>query len=143
MVRVRALVVRAFFGAVIVVQLYFVVTAYGSPHKFFGYQPFNESSTWEADVYRVLRDGRRVPFEGVWAGYDWNQLVQGRGLYWPFHRRHASYGVDSTLDFFQKALDWVAANTPRDRETLRFEAEVRYWRNTRGPSEVTLRSAAR
>lgn len=134
---------RAFFALVVGLQVYFVLAAYGSPHKFFGYQPFNESSTWEAAVFRVLADGQRVPLEDRWHGYEWNALVRGRGLGYPFHRRHASYGVASTLDFFQKALDWVATHTPRDAETVRFEAEVRYWRNTHGPSDVVLRSVTR
>ena len=49
--RVRA--AAAFFVAVVVVQAAFALNGYREPHKFFAFQPFNESSTWSADIVRV------------------------------------------------------------------------------------------
>ncbi|MEM9067353.1 MAG: hypothetical protein AAGE52_02575 [Myxococcota bacterium] len=124
-------------------QLYFVLMAYGDPFKYFGYQPFGESSTWEATVVRVLPDGSRHDIRHGWEGYDWAAMVRGRGLDVPWHRHHAATGVDATLVRFQHALDWVALHTPRDTEALYLEAEVRYVRNRGEPQEVTLRSVER
>jgi hypothetical protein len=46
---------------VVVAQLAFVVRAYHSAHKEFGFQMFPESSTWQADIVRVTADGQRIP----------------------------------------------------------------------------------
>ena len=75
---------------------------------------FPESSTWRADVMRVTADGRRVPVEVPWSGYRWDELVRDRGLRYPAVRHHADAGLDNQLAFLGAALDWVAANTPRD-----------------------------
>ncbi len=143
MFRTRKKVAKAFFAAVVLAQAYFVVAAYGDPHKFFGYQPFSESSTWEAQIVRVLPDGERVDIRHGWEGYHWHQLVRERGLDAPFEMHRAHSGVDSTLAFFQAALDWVATHTPRDRRTRYLEARVRYIKNRRAPVEVTLWSVVR
>jgi hypothetical protein len=47
------------------------------------------------------------------------------------------------LDALQHALDWVAANTPADQETVLLEATVRYQRNAEPTQTVMLRSASR
>jgi hypothetical protein len=59
----------------------------------------------------------------------------------PLH--HADHGIDTTLAFFADALDYVAAHTPRDRQTLYFEATVTYYRNRRGPFTRVMRSRER
>ena len=94
---------------------------------------FPESSTWRADVVRVTDDGRRVPVELPWSGYRWDELVHNRGLRYPSVRHHADAGLDNQLAFLEEALDWVARNTPRDRETRYLEARVTSWHNDDPP----------
>ena len=134
---------RAAFLTVVVVQLVFVGRAYWSAHDEFGYQMFPESSTWAAEIVRVTADGRRVPIEEPWAGYRWDELVRDRGLQNPGVQHHADAGLDSQLAFLGAALDWVAANTPRDRETAYLEATVTKWHNADPPTVEVVRSVAR
>jgi hypothetical protein len=117
--------------------------AYWSDHKEFGFQMFPESSTWRADVVRVTADGRRIPVEEPWAGYTWDELVRDRGLSYPAVRHHADSGLDNQLAFLGAALDWVAANTPRDRETRYLEARVTAWHNADPPRVEVMRSPVR
>lgn len=130
-------------AAVVVLQLGLVVRAYWSDHKEFGFQMFPESSTWQADVVRVTADGSRIPVTQPWSGYRWSDLVTTRGLGRPDVRHHADAGLDSQIAFLDAALDWVAANTPRDHETLYLEATVTTWHNTDAPTTRTLRSTDR
>jgi hypothetical protein len=129
--------------AVVVVQLGLVARGYWSDHKEFAFQMFPEASTWRAEVVRVTEDGRRVPVERPWAGYRWDELVPNRGLAYPSVRHHADSGLDNQLAFLEEALDWVAANTPRDRETRYLEARVTAWHNDDPPEVELLRSHAR
>jgi len=130
------------FVGLIVLQLGMVVRAYWAPHKEFGYQMFPEASQWQAEIVRVTDDGR-VPVDEPWSGYEWGELVRGRGLTAPWRRQHADAGVDNQLELLGEALDWVAANTPDDHQTRRLEAEVTVWRNLGEPVTVVLRSAER
>ena len=127
----------------IVLQLGFVVRAYSAPHKEFGFQMFPEASTWRADIVRVADDGRRVPIDEPWNGYDWNELAGVRGLGSPWREHHADAGLDNQLAFLGDALDWVARNTPDDQETRYLEAEVTTSLNGRPPDVTTLRSVER
>lgn len=147
----RARLVRTFFVTVLVAQTVLILRSYDDPHNFFGFQPFNESSTWQADIVRVTVDGRRIPIDEPWpsgsgrassghAGYDWDELVGWRVIQRPERTKHAYSGLDASLDFFDESLDWVADHTPLDTETLYFEAEVTGFRNTRGPEHRILRS---
>ena len=129
--------------AVVAAQLAFVVAGYSSDHKPFAFQMFPESSTWRADVVRVTADGRRVPIERPWAGYHWDELVPDRGLRYPAVRHHADAGLGNQLAFLSSALDWVADNTPRDRETRYLEATVTSWHNADPPRTRTFRSRSR
>jgi hypothetical protein len=104
---------------------------------------FPESSTWRADVFRVTSQGRRIPVEVGWAGYDWDRLVQDRGLSYPSLRHHADAGLQNQLAFLQAALDWVAANTPRDHSTRYLEAKVTAWDNADPPRVEIMRSRVR
>lgn len=136
--------VRAFFVLVVLAQAVLIVRSYWDPHNFFGYQPFNESSTWEAEIVRVTADGERIPISEPWpGGYEWNELVDWGVLEDPGERKHAYSGLDVAVDFLGEALDWVADHTPRDTETRYLEAEVTGFRNTRGPEEFVLRSDER
>jgi hypothetical protein len=133
----------AIVAAVVAAQLGAVVAAYHRPQAHFGFQMFNESSSWQADIYRVTAAGERLDVRTDWPWYDWPDLVRTGALAQPFTRVHADRGLDSTLDFFQEALDWVALNTPLDAETVRLEADVTYWENDRGPYRRTFVSAER
>jgi hypothetical protein len=137
---------RAIVGVVVgvlAVQVGFAVNGYREPHKFFAFQMFNEASQWRAEIVRVTWTGERVPITDDWAGYDWNQLVHTASLRSPWRLRHASYGLGATVDFLDQALDWVATNTPRDRETRYIEATVTTFENARDPDVVVLRSVER
>jgi hypothetical protein len=134
---------RVVVVAVVLVQLGFVVRGYWADHKEFAYQMFPEASTWRADVVRVTADGRRVPIERGWAGYRWDELVQSRGLRYPWVRHHADAGLDNQLAFLRAALDWVADNTPRDAETRYLEARVTAWDNDDPPRVQVFRSRVR
>ena len=143
--RARARVIgrRVVFVLVVAVQLGLVVRGYHADHRELAFQMFPESSTWRAEVVRVTDDGRRVPVDRAWSGYEWGELVSGRGLGRPDVRHHADAGLDNQLAFLDAALDWVADHTPRDRETLYLEATVTAWRNTDAPRTVVLRSDER
>jgi hypothetical protein len=131
------------FVGVVALQVFFVARGYWSDHKEFGYQMFPESSTWRADIVRVLPDGQRVPVEEPWAGYRWAALVRDRGLQAPIVRHHADAGIDNQLAFLRDALDYVATHTPRDTRTRYLEARVTYWHNAHAAQVVTYRSVAR
>ncbi len=140
--RWRTRLAQAFFVAVVALQAHFVVAAYDDPHSHFGYQPFSQSSTWQATIVRVLDDGSRVDVREGWEGYSWPALVQERGLDTPWVAGTAPSGVESTLAFFQQALDYVATHTPRDTHTRYFEAQVHTVKNRR-PRDWVLRSVER
>ena len=128
---------------VVAVQLFLIARGYWADHKEFAFQMFPESSTWRAEIVRVTSDGRRIPIESHWAGYRWGELVTDRGLSDPAVRHHADAGLDNQLAFLDSALDWVADNTPRDRDTRYLEARVTSWHNDDPPEERTLRSGER
>jgi len=140
---VRVVSRRLVVAAVVVAQLAFVARGFSAAHQEFAFRMFPEASTWRADVVRVTGDGRRIPIDDGWAGYEWSELVPVRGLQHPGVRHHADAGIDNQLAFLDAALDWVAANTPRDLETRYLEATVTYSRNTHDPETVVLRSVAR
>jgi hypothetical protein len=129
--------------AVVTLQLGFVVRGYSSDHKPFAFQMFPESSTWRADIVRVAADGRRIPIERAWSGYRWDDLMPQIGLRDPWVRHHADAGLANQLAFLRSALDWVADNTPRDRETRYLEATVTSWHNADPPRTEVFRSHRR
>lgn len=139
----RVVARRAVVVAVVLLQLGFIARGYWADHKEFAFQMFPESSTWRADVVRVTADGRRVPIEFTWSGYRWDELVRDRGLRYPQFRHHADAGLANQLAFLDAALDWVADNTPRDRETRYLEARVTSWHNADRPRVEVLRSGVR
>jgi hypothetical protein len=124
---------RFLIVAVVGLQVAAAFGFYGGPHRVLGWRMFNASSDWQAEVFRVTADGERYPIEEPWpGGYGWGELVSARGLGAPHLGQHAPAGLVSTLDYLQHALDWVAANTPADQETLRLEVRVTFWENGRG-----------
>jgi hypothetical protein len=141
--RVRVIGRRVIVLGVVLLQLGFIARGYSADHKEFAFQMFPESSTWRADVVRVTADGRRVPVEIPWSGYTWDGLVTERGLSYPSFRHHADAGLDNQLAFLRAALDWVAANTPRDHVTRYLEARVTAWHNDDPRHMEVFRSRAR
>lgn len=141
--RIRTWARRVVVVGFVALQLGLVVRAYQAPHKEFGYQMFPEASRWRADIVRVTDDGRRVSVREPWHGYEWTSLVRGRGLTTPWIEHHADSGLDRQLRFLEEALDWVAANTPDDDETLYLEATVESTFNTRPAATTTIRSIER
>ena len=91
-------------------------------------------------MVRVTTDGRRVPVEQGWSGYQWADLVRDRGLYDPSTRHHADASLDNQLAFLHEALDYVARHTPRDTATEYLEATVTYWKDAHAPKVVVMRS---
>jgi hypothetical protein len=134
---------RIVFVGLVVLSLAMVVRAYWAPHMEFGYQMFPEASDWQAEIVRVTTDGERVTIDEPWFGYEWRDLVRGRGLTAPDRRHHADAGVGNQLEFLREALDWVATNTPDDPETVRYEAEVTVWPNLGDAERLTIVSAER
>ena len=128
---------------VVLLQLGFIARGYWADHKEFAFQMFPESSTWQASLFRVTADGKRVPIDGPWFGYQWEDMVRDRGLSYPQYRHHADAGLDNQLAFLRASLDWVAANTPRDHETRYLEARVTAWHNDDPPKVEVFRSRAR
>lgn len=127
----------------VAVQVLLVVRAYHAPHAEFGYQMFPEASRWRADIVRVTDDGRRVSIREDWSGYEWSELVRGRGLTTPWVEHHADSGLDRQLEFLTEALNWVASNTPDDHETRYLEATIESSHNTRPTTISTIRSRDR
>lgn len=123
-------------------QAVMLVRAYGDAHAHFGYQPFNESSFWQARVERVDARGRAHSLEAGWFGYRWDDLVRDR-VQRPFRWRRAQHGIRSTLVFMREALDWVAMHTPRDQHTRFLQATVTYRRNGGEVQRTRLQSIAR
>jgi hypothetical protein len=134
---------RVIVLAVVLLQLGFIARGYWADHKEFAFQMFPESSTWQASLYRVTAGGERVPIDRPWFGYRWEDMVRDRGLSYPQYRHHADAGLDNQLAFLRAALDWVAANTPRDHETRYLEARVTAWHNDDPPRVEWFRSRAR
>ena len=141
--RVRVVGRRVVVVGVVLLQLGLVARGYWSDHREFAFQMFPESSEWRADVFRVTAQGRRIPVEVGWSGYDWDRLVRDRGLSYPSLRHHADAGLPNQLAFLQAALDWVAANTPRDHSTRYLEAKVTAWHNADPPRVEIMRSRVR
>jgi len=134
---------RVIVLGVVLLQLGFIARGYWADHKEFAFQMFPESSTWRATLFRVTADGERVPIDRPWFGYRWEEMVRDRGLSYPQYRHHADAGLDNQLAFLRAALDWVAANTPRDNETRYLEARVTAWHNDDPPRVEVFRSRAR
>ncbi len=135
---------RAVIAAVVALQIVAALAAYGEPHTPLGWQMFPASDEWEAEISRVTVDGDRRDIREPWpGGVRWSDVVRNHGLADPFRRHHATYGIETTLDFLEGALEWVAGHTPDDDHTLRIEAIVTYWENGRGPYRVVLASPDR
>ena len=129
--------------AAIALHAALILNGGSDPHKRFGFRPFSESDTWQAEIVRVTVDGDRLAIDdGTWP-YEWNELVGTVELSSPWRTRHASGGARTTVDLLDRALDWLVENTPRDRATLRYEATVVIVHNAGEPSIIELVGAER
>jgi hypothetical protein len=138
--RRRRTVAKLVLVGALVVHLGLLVRGESDPHKLFGFRPFNESDSWRFDVVRVHADGSRHPVgDGTWE-YEWNELVGTNKLRGEGRLRHASAGAPASLDFLDRALDWIVLHIPDDTDTIALEAEVLVFHNGRGPEHVQMRS---
>lgn len=134
---------RVVMAAVVVLSATGIAAGY-SGSRVLAWQMFPEASRWQADIVRVTFDGTRHTMTTAWpGGYVWEELVTKSGLRHPDRAGNASYGVATTLDALQHALDWVAANTPDDDATLYLEAVVTYRYNDAPWETVVLTSQHR
>jgi hypothetical protein len=128
----------------VVVSLSAIVAGYRGTSPVLAWQMFPEASRWQAAIARVTADGERIDVREPWpGGYRWAELIDEPRLRDPFTEHDAAYGVAATLDLLGHALDWVAANTPQDGETVWLEATVSYRHNADPPQVVVLTSALR
>ncbi len=128
----------------VVLSIAAILRGYYEQPPVFAWRMFPEASVWQAEIYRVDAAGERIDVRESWpGGYTWPALVQGKGLGSPFNEGGAVYGVDATLHLLQGSLDWVAANTPDDDETVWLEAVVTYRHNGREPVVVVFHSEER
>ncbi len=138
--RRRAAVAKVVFIGILVLHAIVLVRAESDPHKLFGFRPFNESDTWQAEIVRVTADGDRLAIDdGSWV-YDWDELVGTAKLTGPGRTHHAAAGADAIVDFLDGSLEWTLENIPDDQVTVALEATVTIHRNTRGPEVIVLRS---
>lgn len=135
--RRRTAAAVVFVGA-IALHASLIINGGYDPHKRFGFRPFFESDTWQAEIVRVTADGDRLAIDdGTWP-YEWNELVDAVKLTSPWRTRHANGGGRATVDLLDRALDWLAENTPDDRATVRYEATVVVVHNAGEPFVIEL-----
>ena len=135
--RRRTAAAVVFVGA-IALHASLIINGGYDPHKRFGFRPFLESDTWQAEIVRVTADGDRLAIDdGTWP-YEWNELVDTNKLASPWRTRHANGGARATVDLLDRALDWLAENTPDDRATVRYEATVVVVHNAGEPFVIEL-----
>ena len=134
----RRLLAALVLVAAIVLHAALILSGGSDPHKRFGFRPFFESDTWRAEIVRVTADGDRLAIDdGTWP-YEWNELVDAVKLTSPWRTRHAGGGARATVDLLDRALDWLAENTPDDRATVRYEATVVVVHNAGVPFVIEL-----
>jgi hypothetical protein len=154
--RARRAARTGFAAAWLAVQAGLIATAGGRPDRALGFRMFAESGTVQLHVERVLDDGGLIPIggDGAWeardcAGelhrFEWGRMV-GYPAPWALERElHAPYGADAGAAQARAALEWVAAHTPDDCQTLAFRARVDVRRNGGVPErhQLTVERAVR
>jgi hypothetical protein len=129
--------------AAVVLHASLIINGGSDPHKRFGFRPFAESDTWQAEIVRVTSSGERLAIDdGTWP-YEWNDLIGAVELRSPWRIRHANGGARTTVDLLDRALDWLVENTPDDPMTVRYEARVTVVHNAGPPYEIELIGAER
>lgn len=145
-----------FVAAFVGVQLALILSADQRPDRVFGFRMFNESSSLEFELFRLVRRRGRERLvsvhRGAWSAKDhtgrvhefhWTDRVRYGALMRPSVFVHATYGLDAQLFRLQRALDDVAAHTAEDAETLALVAVADTVKNGREAGKVRLSSARR
>ena len=144
--RRRALFILGFCALYLGVQLFMIVHAHFTPNKHFGFWMFPESTSFEANLVRVLNDGSEIKTrKGSWTvqtddgpvSYQWNSFVQGYRLDRLGDWGRCKGSFNDTVKYFQAALDYVADRIPEDASTARLVLKVRY-RRAGGPQEFIV-----
>jgi hypothetical protein len=148
----RPYAILVFCSVYVLIQAGFIIKAHFNPDKRFGFWMFAETSRYQAQLYRQLRDGRVVKTpNGRWAVqteagrqvYAWNRFVRDFGLYNLERWKRAKVGFAVTLKYLQYALDYVIDHIPADRETVKLVLRIQY-RKAQGPwQQTTLESRTR
>jgi hypothetical protein len=152
--RARRAARTAFAAAWLAVQAYLIATAGARPDRALGFRMFAESGTVRLHVERVLDDGGMIPIggDGEWEARDcagephrfaWGRMV-GYPAPWALDQElHSPYGADAGAAEARAALEWVAAHTPEDCQTLALRARVEVRRNGGAPErrELTVERA--
>ena len=142
--RVRVVGRRVVVLAVVLLQVGFVARAYWSDHKEFGVPDVPRvehlaGRRGAGDRRRPARPGRACPGPAT-AGRSWCGTAGSAIRSSATTRTPGSTTSSRSSD---AALDWVAGNTPRDRETRYLEARVTAWHNADRPQVRVLRSRVR
>jgi hypothetical protein len=135
-----------FAAAWLVAQAALVLTAERRSNHAFGFRMFEEITTVELRVSRLVDDGGNLPMGATWTAHDcdgrpveyrWHDLVRvgPTFLNGPLLE---PYGADTGLMRARAAVAWVATHTPRDCETRGLVATVSRVRNRRPLSDVTF-----
>ena len=130
-----------------------VVTADVRPDRAFGFRMFNESSTIEVHLSRIVRGRGEVPVEdGTWVASDtagqprtfrWRDRVPQPALSTFGTPIHASYGSEAQVERLRAALADVARHTTDDTETRELVLEVIVRKNGRAPTRERMTSGLR
>lgn len=153
----RRRILRAGFAAAwLVAQGALIATAGSRPDRAFGFRMFAESGTVRLHVERVLDDGGLIPIgeDGAWeardcAGephrFEWGHLVAYPAPWALDGELHSPYGTRAGLAQARAALEWVAAHTDGDCQTLGYRAVVEVRRNGGAPErhEIAVERAVR
>jgi hypothetical protein len=135
-----------FAAAWLMLQAALVLTAGRRINHAFGFRMFEESSTVQLHLERLVDDGGSLPIDAAWTTHDcegravryrWADLVRSGPVRLDAPLL-APYGADAGLLRARAAVAWVATHTPRDCETRGFAATVTRVRNGRALPDVAF-----
>ncbi len=137
-----------FCVAFLALQVALIATAGRRANRSYGFRMYDESTSIQLHVSRVLDDGGLIPIEeNSWDARDCDGTLRAfhwdDGLRYPAPARldetmPAPYGRDSAIEITRAAMQWVAAHTGNDCQTLSFVGELTLTRNGRLPEVLHL-----
>ena len=149
----RNVAVAGFVVLYLGIQLFFVLRSHTVTDKKFGFWMFPESTYFRASLARELANGSVVRTRnGAWharkvdgsrAIFLWDDFVNYYRLGNLESRRRAKGNFQTTLGYFQHALNYVATHIPADSETKKLILTVYYTRSGNPLKVVTLESIER